>query len=120
MKHHLLAILIALSAIVAIPASSSAATRPNVHIGGFRKVASVKACVSCALTAANQQHYTVFFKDTFTVLAGNNQVIVQVSCAPLKDGTTFVMVTGYSSDSATAEAARNQVREIIVKCVSFD
>lgn len=119
MKYYLPTLLIALSVIVAVP-SSNAANRPVSHWGTFRKVATLNTCISCALSAVSRQGYQVFLKDNNTVIAGNNQVVVQVSCSPQRDGTTWVVVTAHSSDSATAESARNTVRQKIVNCGAID
>jgi hypothetical protein len=53
-------------------------------------------------------------------IGDNDQVIVQVVCVPIADQRTAVTVSAFSTDSKTAELARNTVREYIIKVVRID
>jgi hypothetical protein len=107
-------------AIVAVPLSSNAANRPEAQFGSFEKGFGLGICMGIASSVLTRQHYTIFFKNSHTVIGGDNQVIVEVSCASNDIGKTSVVVAAYSSDSHAAEIARNTVRSIIVGTIGAD
>lgn len=116
----LLFITFLLSTIFVLLTSSNAfaQTRPTVHWSTFDKQASQCACHLFALDAMRSEGLNQVFEDTGTIiLAGNNQVIVETVCLP---GNRQIRLSAYSSDSATAERVRNNVRAKIVKSVLFD
>jgi hypothetical protein len=95
-----------------------AQTRPSVHWTTFNKQASQCACHLFALDALRSEGLNQIFEDTGTIiLAGNNQVIAETVCLP---GNRQIRLSAYSSDSATAERVRNNVRAKIVRSVLFD
>ena len=95
-----------------------AQTRPNVHWSTFNKQASQCACHLFALDAMRSEGLNQVFEDTGTIiLAGNNQVIAEIVCLP---GNRQIRLSAFSSDSATAERVRNNVRAKIVNSVLFD
>jgi hypothetical protein len=68
--------------------------------------------------AALQAENLNILQDSETVLLGkNDMVIVQVSCMP---GGKSMIVSAFSTDSAVAERARNNVRAHIMKDALFD
>jgi hypothetical protein len=67
-----------------------------------------------------KQHYQVWEKDSYIVVGGNDDVVVEVACAPESGRATTVIVSAFSADSATAEAARNSVREYIEHVMTFE
>jgi hypothetical protein len=120
MKYILITSLMALSCFVAIPFSSSAAAGPVWQLGSFAKSADINDCVSFARDALNHQHYRVLHQDRFTVLGGDDHVVVEVACAPQQGGGVWIVVTAFSADSVTAESARNAVRQYIVGVQRID
>lgn len=94
-----------------------AQTRPVAHWSNFDKTASPCACHIFAREALLKQGLTIQ-EDSGSVLIGlNDTVIVEIVCKP---GGTQAFVSAFSSDSATAEAARNDVRARIVRARLFD
>jgi hypothetical protein len=51
------------------------------------------------------------------LIAGNDQVIVEVVCMP---GGKQINVSAFAADSSVAETARNRIREWIVNSVIID
>ncbi len=104
----------------AAPSPSYAGNAPAWHVGTFSKKATLKTCVGFAKAALEKEHFKIYAQDNNTVIAGNDNVVAQVSCSPLAGGKIWVVVTAYSNDSSLAEGTRNRVREYIVKVVLFD
>ena len=102
------------------PRHTVAADAPAWHLGSFSKHASLATCGSFAKDAINREHFKTYVQDVNTLVAGNNDVIVQISYSPQANGSTWMVVSAYSNNSALAEATRNRVREYIVKVVLFD
>jgi hypothetical protein len=95
-----------------------AQTRPAVHWTTFDKQASQCACHLFASNAMRSEGLNQVFEDTGTIiLAGNDQVIAETICLP---GDRQIRLSAFSSDSATAEQVRNNVREKIVRSRLFD
>ena len=95
-----------------------AQTRPAVHWTTFNKQASQCACHLFALDAMRSEGLNQVFEDTGTIiLAGNNQVIAETICLP---GNRQIRLSAFSSDSATAERVRNNVRAEIVRSGLID
>jgi hypothetical protein len=85
------------------------------QLGTFDKAASVPATLSIAESALLQANFRIFFNakpGSFVVVGGNDNTIVNIAVAP-NGSETFVAVTATSVD-ASAELARNQVRQFIV------
>lgn len=112
--------IIQLSTIFMLFTSSNAfaQTRPFIHWSTFEKDASPCACHRFALDAMHNEGLNQIFEDTgMVILAGNNQAIAETVCLP---GNKRIRLSAYSSDSATAERIRNNVRAKIVQSALFD
>ena len=101
-------------------ASAVAQSRPNAHWGSFNKVGRAQTCLGMAENSMRQEHVEIWENGGFVRIGGNDQVIVEVACIPTGSGNNEVVVSAFSSDSATAERARNAVRQHIVDAVCFD
>ncbi len=100
------------------PSNAFAQARPAVHWTTFNKQASQCACHLFALGAMRGEGLNQVFEDTGTViLAGNDRVIAETVCLP---GNRQIRLSAFSSDSATAERVRNNVRAKIVGSVLLD
>jgi hypothetical protein len=115
-----LIVLASVSLIVPATARGQAPTRPAGHWGTFTKNASLNDSLRFASDALRSKGYKLDETHGYIRIGETPQVIVQVACIPLPDGRTSVTVSAYSSDSATAEKARNTIREYIVKVVKID
>jgi hypothetical protein len=116
MKHILLTSVMAVSCLIAVQFSSMAANRPAWQLGSFSKtIGNIDDCVGFARNALLSQHYQVLHQDRFTVLGGDDHVVVEVACAPQQGHGVWIVVSAFSSDSVTAESARNAVREFIIR-----
>ncbi len=92
------------------------------HFGTFQKAVSLANGLSIAHDALQKNHFQVFIPSKqlgHSIVGGNNNVTVTVICVP-EGGGLAVTVIAASPDSATAEQARNSVRETIVKTVIID
>ncbi|MFF0490938.1 hypothetical protein ACWDSJ_17620 [Nocardia sp. NPDC003482] len=92
------------------------------HWGTFTKPNSLNVCLGFADDSLRQHGYQVWETANdgdYMLIGGNNNVIVNVTCVP-QQGNTWISVSAYSPDSATAEAARNSVRETIVNLQLID
>jgi hypothetical protein len=102
----------------------------NFHWGTFVKTisktapgaTSVQVCLEFAETALRRFNFEVFDPadeaGDFAV-AGQGprptaEVIVQVVCVPIDNTNTWIIVSACSNNSASAEQARNLVRQFIV------
>ena len=94
-----------------------AQTRPAAHWSNFNKQASACACHLFARDALTKEGLTIVEDSGSVIIADNNQAIAEVACKP---GETQVFVSAFSSDSATAERIRNNVRASIVNARLFD
>jgi hypothetical protein len=94
-----------------------AQTRPAAHWSTFNKNATPCTCHLFAKDALVKEGLTITEDSGSRLIALNDQLIVEVACEP---GGTQVFVSAFSSDSATAERARNNVRASIVKAKLFD
>jgi hypothetical protein len=99
---------------------AQAGTRPEAHWGTFTKNFPQALCLGTAERAMKEKGYEIFEKQGNIRIGGNKHVIVQVSCVPIDKKTTSVTVSAFSTDSRTAELARNAIREYIVKSVRID
>lgn len=100
------------------PLNALAQNRPAVHWTTFDKAANQCACHLFSLDAMRAEGLNQVFEDTGTIiLAGNDQVIAEAVCLP---GNRQIRLSAFSSDSATAEKIRNNVRARIVKSALFD
>jgi hypothetical protein len=88
-------------------------------IGSAPDSTSVQVCLEIAEIALRRFSLEVFDRaeaGDFAV-AGRTpdaEVIVQVVCVPLEGIETWIIVSAYSNNSASAERLRNLVREFIV------
>jgi hypothetical protein len=96
------------------------AQRPAGHWGTFTKNASLNDCLAFARDALRSKGYKLDETHGFIRIGETDKVIVQVVCIPLGAQKTSVTVSAYSTDSKTAELARNTIREYIVKVVRID
>jgi len=96
-------------------AMSGGGSAPVCHFGSFTMQSSQRRCLNLAEEAMSRKGYAIYEREGFVRLGGNAVVIVEVACAPTCQGnTTSVTVSAFSSDSTTAELARNEVRAYIV------
>jgi hypothetical protein len=117
---YLIAILMTSCLVLAAPLAGYAGNRPAWHSGGFSKKATLKTSLNFARTALEREHLKILYQDGNTLIAGNDNVIAQVSCSPVDKAKTWVVVSAYSNDSSLAEGTRNRVREYVVKTVLID
>jgi hypothetical protein len=95
-------------------AMAEGGSAPACHFGSFTMQSSPRRCLNLAEEVMANKNYTIYEKGGFVRLGGNAAVIVEVACAPTGDGNrTSVTVSAFSSDSTTAERARNDVRAYI-------
>jgi hypothetical protein len=85
---------------------------PICHFGTFTIQSSLNRTLNLANEIMARENYTMFEKAGYVRLGGNAVVIVEVVCVP-KGNATVVTVSAFSTDSKTAEAARNEVRTYI-------
>jgi hypothetical protein len=95
-----------------------AQNRPAAHWSTFNKQANACACHLFARDALMREGLTILEDSGSVLIADNNQVIAQIACKP--DGQNQIFVSAFSSDSATAERIRNNVRARIVNATLFD
>ena len=96
------------------------AVAPAWHVGTFTKNNTPAACIGFAKGALARENLKILHQDGKAILGGNANVLVEVACFAQNAGTTWIRVSAFSSNSATAELARNTVRETIVKTVRID
>jgi hypothetical protein len=94
----------------------------TAHWGTFTKQASLREALSMAQDALRSYGYQIW--DTaqngdYLVIGGNAQVVLTIVCVP-QAGNVWMVVNACSADSATAESARNRVREKIVRWHRID
>jgi hypothetical protein len=94
--------------------------RPAGHWGTFTKNNSLRTCLSFATDALRSKGYRLDETHGYIRIGESDQVIVQVVCIPLGDQRCSITVSAYSTDSKTAELARNTVREYIQRVVLID
>lgn len=94
-----------------------AQTRPAAHWSTFNKNASQCACHLFSVSALKAEGLKIMEDAGAIILAGNDKALAEVVCLP---GNRQIRISAYSSDSATAERIRNNVREKIVKAALFD
>lgn len=114
------AALAAAASIVETPRAAEAAQSPEAHAGGFNKSTSPANCIRFAKDALRHERYNVWFDTPYTVIGNDDHVMVQVVCAARPSGAAYVVVSAFSSDSRTAELARNAVRTYIAGVVMYD
>lgn len=93
-----------------------------VHWGTFTKPNGLNTCLSFADDSMRKEGYQIWETagdGDYMLIGGNGNVIVNVTCVP-QNGNTWLSVSAYSTDSRTAESARNKVRESIVRMVRID
>lgn len=56
----------------------------------------------------------------YIVIGDRGDLVVQSTAVPQSDGSTWVAITAFASDSAEAAKARSEIREKIVRLVHFD
>ncbi len=56
----------------------------------------------------------------YIVIGDRGNLVVQSTGVPQSNGSTWVAITAFSSDSAEAERARNEIRAKIVALVHID
>jgi hypothetical protein len=103
-----------------LTAGDPPAVAPAWHVGTFAKNYSPAICIGFAKGALAHENLKILHQDGKAILAGNANVLVEVACFSQNAGTTWIRVSAFSTNSATAELARHTVREIIVKTVRID
>jgi hypothetical protein len=96
------------------------ARRPAGHWGTFTKNASLRDCLTFARDALREKGYRLDETHGYIRIGETPQVIVQVVCIPIDGNRTSVTVSAFSTDSRTAELARNSIREYISRVVRID
>jgi len=79
--------------------------------------------LNAAQTSLERRGYRIFNSTAANegmVMGGLGDVIVQVTCRPLNDGRTYVIVSAFSEDPSAAEQARNIIRQDIQGTINFD
>lgn len=99
------------------PTHLFAQVRPAAQWSNFNKSASACACHLFGRDALQREGLTILEDSGSVLIADNGQVIAEVACKP---GESQVFVSAFSSDSATAERIRNNVRTRIVNANLFD
>jgi hypothetical protein len=94
-----------------------AQSRPAAHWSNFNKNASACACHLFARDALRKEGLNILEDSGSVLIADNDHVIAEVACKP---GERQIFVSAFSSDSATAERIRNNVRASIVNSILFD
>jgi len=121
MRHVILiAVLFSCSLVGTSKAVAQDARRPAAHWGTFTKNASLRDCLSFARDALREQGYKLDETHGYIRIGESAKVIVQVVCIPIDGNKTSVTVSAFSSDSKTAELARNSIREYISRVVRID
>jgi hypothetical protein len=113
MKLILLTFFAILTFCVTAPVSSIAGDRPADSWKVIRRAASPEICMDFARRELASLKYTVFHEERLFVLAGRDDSVVEVVCAPEKDGFTYVVVSAFSMDEKISEAARNGVGDAV-------
>ncbi len=102
-------------------AIAQAINRPAVHWGTFTKTASLNDCLRYAEDAMREYSYEIWERGGYVRIGSNNAAVVQVVCVPTGQGSDLaVTVSAFSSDSKTAELARNNIRAKIVRWHRID
>jgi hypothetical protein len=114
MKRILITAFLVFGSLIAVLLPANAGDAPVWHLGSFSKSSTVEFCLISAKAAMGVQGLAILNGDNHTILGGNDDVIVQVSCSSNSDGSTWVVVTAFSNNSSTAEGARNSIRQYIV------
>ena len=121
MRHVIItAVLLSCSLIGPSNAVAQDARRPAAHWGTFTKNASLQNCLSFTRDALREKGYKLDETHGYIRIGENAKVIVQVVCIPIDGSKTSVTVSAFSSDSKTAELARNAIRESISRAGRFD
>ena len=79
--------------------------------------------LNAAQTSLERRGYRIFNSTAANegmVMGGLGDVIVQVTCRPLNDNRTYVIVSAFSEDPSAAEQARNTIRQDIQNEVRID
>jgi hypothetical protein len=104
---------------------SKGAQNMNAQWGTFiqQHGLSFNNTLSVAQTSLERHGYQIFNSTAANegmVLGGLEDVIVQVTCRPLNDGRTYVIVSAFSEDASAAKQARNSIRQDIQNSINFD
>lgn len=99
------------------PTHLFAQARIAAQWSNFNKPASACACHLFARDALRHEGLTILEDAGSVLIANNNQVFAEVACKP---GERQIVVSAFSSDSATAERIRNNVRASIVNATLLD
>jgi hypothetical protein len=95
----------------------------SAHWGTFTKEWNYRECLSAASNAVTDYSLKLYDEagdGDYIVIGARNDLVVQVTCVPQGERRTWLAVTAWSPNSATAEQARNTIREKIVRLVHID
>lgn len=93
------------------------------HWGTFTRQGSVNDLLTEAEQAMSARGYQVFnpvSQNNSMVIGGNSDVLIQATSMTGASGQTFNIVSAFSADSATAEQARNAIRDAMPGSVVID
>lgn len=90
---------------------------PAAHWGVFDKVTSSCSCRLFSHDAFRAENLNLVQDSGSVLLASNDTVIAEVACHP---GGKQITVSAFSTDSAVAEKARNNIRTHIINSRLFD
>ena len=107
----------ALATLITLGESSSvqAASRPASHLGGFTRKDTLANCQQIAGSVFKSLGYTIWDTGKYFVVAASSAVSASVTLVPIDSDHTYVIVIANSSDSPSAENARNTIRSAILK-----
>jgi len=94
-----------------------------VHWGTFDKPMDFHEVLSIgenAMTRRGMKIWDTASDGDYIVIGSMGDLVVQVTTVPQGGSPTWVAVTAFSTDSAEAEQARNDIRTTIVNTVNFD
>ena len=120
-----LALMLVLFASTGVASASKGVANMNAQWGTFiqQHGLSFNGTLNAAQTSLERHGYQIFNSTAANdgmVLGRLGDVIVQVTCRPLNDGRTYVIVSAFSEDASAAEQARNIIRQDIQNTINID
>jgi hypothetical protein len=93
---------------------------PAMHWGELDMKTSVKNCVGRSHKAFNDAGVRNSQRTGWVRYGEKGKANVLVSCTPLQNGSSYLVVTASSNDSKAAELLRNDIRSRISRMREFD
>jgi hypothetical protein len=92
------------------------------HWGFFNKGLNIGSCLAISENVMRQNGLQIFdgSKNGYLIIGGVGALMVTTACERQGDGSTWIAVIAISTDSRTAELARNQIRERIINTHIID